>query len=304
MVTTAADAPAVAAGGPTTAAAAPPALLDREWPYGNPFTSAAYTLNEVRDYTGTPTALARRFVQGCKGREGLWGGEKVNESRRLWVSFLDLMELRFINAFHQAGWPWGRIRRLGAAARRELGLDYPFVSPRFQEAGPALFQRLAGGPAAAGQNGATADGGTPAFPEIIPPLLYESADYDGDLPLRWYPGVEWEIPEIGREVNLDPLRCGGDPTIVGRRLRTVWIAKEYCLEQGQFTDEQIEQLRKMGRRTPMELLIFDYSISEAAVLACAAYEEEMRRRSSQPSIREELIQALRQMREPYEFLLR
>ena len=304
MVTTAADAPAVAAGGPTTDAAAPPALLDREWPYGNPFTSAAYTLNEVRDYTGTPTALARRFVQGCKGREGLWGGEKVNEGRRLWVSFLDLMELRFINAFHQAGWPWGRIRRLGAAARRELGLDYPFASPRFQEAGPALFQSIAVGLAATGRNGATADGRPPAFHEIIPPLLYESADYDGDLPLRWYPGVEWGIPEIGREVNLDAFRCGSHPTIVGRRLRTVWMAKEYCFEQAevaQFTDEQ---LRKMGRCTPAEPMMRSYSISEAAVLACAAYEEEMRRRSSQPSIREELIQALRQMREPYEFLLR
>ena len=297
---TAADAPAVAAGGPTTADAAPPSLMDREWPYGNPFTSVAYTLNEVRDYTGTPTALSRRFVQGCKGREGLWGGKKVNEGRRLWVSFLDLMELRFINAFHQAGWPWGWIRRLGAAARRELGLDYPFVSPRFQEVGPALFQRLADGPAA-GQNGAAADGRTPAFHEIIPPLLYESADYDGDLPLRWYPGVEWGIPEIGREVNLDAFRCGSHPTIVGRRLRTVWMAKEYCLEQGQHTDEQ---LRKIGRRTPMELMMLDYSISEAAVLACAAYEEEMRRRSSQPSIREELIQYRRRERWPYEFLLR
>ena len=287
---TAADAPAVAAGGPTTAAAAPPSLMDREWPYGNPFTSVAYTLNEVRDYTGTPTALSRRFVQGCKGREGLWGGEKVNEGRRLWVSFLDLMELRFINAFHQAGWPWGRIRRLGAAARRELGLDYPLVSPRFQEVGPALFQRLADGPAA-GPNGAAADGGPPAFPEIIPPLMYESADYDGDLPLRWYPGVEWGLPEIGREVNLDARFVGGQPAVPRSRMFS-WVLGKSCILDG--GPEIVTRIYSLARGP----------VTEEMVLGCLAFEEEVRRRNSRPSVREEIIQYYRRKRWPYEFLLR
>ena len=287
---TAADAPAAAEPSAGPEAAAP--KKSGFFPPDSPFIVGSYTLGEVRDYTGTPVALSRRFVQSCKGREGLWGGKREKAEGRLWVTFRDLMELRFINALHQAGWPWGDIRKLGAAARQELGLDYPLASPRFQEAGPALFQRLAVRPAAGGQNGAAADGGTPAFPEIIPPLMYESADYDGDLPLRWYPGVEWGIPEIGRWVNLDPGYTCGQPTLPGSRMFSWILANDFYLEE---RNAALVARTYRLRRGP---------ITEEMVMACVAFEEELRRRNSRPSVREEIIQARRRMREPYEFLLR
>lgn len=290
---TVSDAPAVsdAVGFPPAGAEVGAPKKSGFFPPDSPFIVGSYTLSEVRDYTGTPTALFRRFIQSCKGREGLWGGKREKAEGRLWVTFRDLMELRFINAFHQAGWPWASIRKLGAAARQELGLDYPLVSPRFQEAGPALFQRLDGGAAAAGQNGATAGGGTPAFPEIIPPLMHESADYDGDLPLRWYPGVEWGLPEIGRWVNLDPGYTCGQPTIPGSRMFSWILANDFYLEAK--NAELVARTYRL-RRGP---------ITEEMVMACVAFEEELRRRNSRPSLREEIIQARRRMRLPYEFLL-
>ena len=270
---TAADAPAaVAAGGPTTDAAAP--KKSGFFPPDSPFIVGAYNLSEVRDYTGTPVALSRRFVESCKGREGLWGGKKEKAEGRLWVTFRDLLELRFINALHQAGLPWWDIRKLGNAAWLELELDYPFASPQFQEAGPAWFQRVAGELVSTGESG-----GIPAFGDIIPPPLYESVDYDGDTPLCWYPGVEWGLPEIGRWVALTPGIGGGQPAILNSRLFTWLMARDYYAEE-----RRADLVARTYRRTP------------EAILATVAFEEEWRRRNGRPPLTSDIAREIRRRR--------
>ena len=273
---TAADAPAAttAAAEPDVGAEAATPKKSGFFPPDSPFIVGSYTLGEVRDYTGTPTTLFRRFIQSCKGREGLWGGKREKAEGRLWVTFRDLMELRFINALHQAGWPWGDIRKLGAAARQELGVDYPLASPRFQEAGPDLFQRIVGEFAATGESPRPPD-----FGAIIPPPMYESVDYDGDLPLRWYPGVEWGMPEIGREVALNPGIGMGQPAILNSRLFTWLMARGYYAE---------------GRRA--DFVARAYRKTPEAILATVAFEEEWRRRNGRPPLTSDIAREIRRSR--------
>ena len=98
-----------------------------------------YWLSEVRNLAGVPTDLSRRFVRTYKGQRGLWGGAEQREGRYYYATFLDLMELRIVNAFHISGVPWQRICKTAEYARQRFGTDFPFSHRRFQTDGKDIL---------------------------------------------------------------------------------------------------------------------------------------------------------------------
>jgi uncharacterized protein (DUF433 family) len=58
------------------------------------------------------------------------------------LSFLDLIELHFIDAFHQTGVSLYVIRAAAKEARKRFGHDHPFAVERFSTDGKGIFAEL------------------------------------------------------------------------------------------------------------------------------------------------------------------
>ena len=216
-----------------------------------------YWLSEVRNLAGVPIDLSRRFVRTYKGQRGLWGGAEQREGRYYYATFLDLMELRIVNAFHISGVPWQRICKTAEYARQRFGTDFPFSHRRFQTDGKDIFDR------SGYQIEQVSRGGQLAFAKIIGPSLFEPMDYVDDAPVRWYPAEEWGLETVGRNVIVDPRRSFGSPVISERFIPTDTLNLNFEAE---------------GRDASM--VARSYEISEASVWCAVRFEEELARRST------------------------
>ena len=219
-------------------------------------TNGLFWLDEVRRLTGVSTQLSRRFVQDYKGRRGLWGGGQQRLGRRYYATFPDLMELRIVNAFHSAGVSWRRIRRTAEYARERFNVDFPFSYRRFQTDGREIFVRSDDGLEKVSAKGQF------AFVEIIGPSLFEPMEYVDDVPVRWFPAVEWGLKSVGREVMVDPRRSFGAPVIRERSIPTDTLHLNFIAE---------------GREAL--LVARNYEISENSVWQAVHFEEELKRRT-------------------------
>ncbi len=214
-----------------------------------------YWLSEVRALAGVPTALSRRFVRTYKGQKGLWGGAEQRVGRYYYATFLDLMELRIVNAFHISGVSWQRICKTAEYACHRFETDFPFSNRRFQTDGREIFDR------AGNQIEQVSRDGQLAFAKIIGPSLFEPMDYEDDAPVRWYPAEEWGLETVGRNVVVDPTRSFGAPVISSRYVPTDTLYRKYIAE-GMNAD----------------LVSRWYEISKDDVLHAVAFEKELANR--------------------------
>ena len=188
----------------------------------------SYSPSEVQRLAGVPVTLTRRFLAKYKGGLGLWGGVLGHDQHlggRWYATFQDMLELRCLRAFHDAGVTWHRIRRTAEYSRDRFNTDYPFSHRRFLTEGKDIFalteeglEQLSG----RGQN---------SFEEIIGPELFDPVEYnDVDLPVRWYPAVEWGWDSNSRSVVVDPLRSFGSPVMADFGIPTQVLFDSYRAE--------------------------------------------------------------------------
>lgn len=216
-----------------------------------------YWLSEVRNLAGVPTDLSRRFVRTYKGQRGLWGGAEQKAGRYYYATFLDLMELRIVNAFHISGVSWQRICKTAEYACQRFGTDFPFSHRRFQTDGREVFDR------AGNQIEQVSRDGQLVFAQIIGPSLFKPMDYVDDAPVRWYPAEEWGLRSVGRSVVVDPRHSFGVPVISERFIPTDTLNLNFEAE---------------GRDA--SLVARSYEISEASVWCAVHFEQELARRST------------------------
>jgi uncharacterized protein (DUF433 family) len=216
-----------------------------------------YWLSEVRVLAGVPTALSRRFVRTYKGQKGLWGGAEQRVGRYYYATFLDLMELRIVNAFHISGVSWQRICKTAEYACHRFETDFPFSHRRFQTDGREIFDR------AGNQVEQVSRDGQLAFAKIIGPSLFEPMDYEDDAPVRWYPAEEWGLRSVGRSVVVDPRHSFGAPVISERFIPTDTLNLNFEAE---------------GRDASS--VARSYEISEVSVWCAVHFEAELARRST------------------------
>ena len=216
-----------------------------------------YWLSEVRNLAGVPTDLSRRFVKAYKGQRGLWGGAEQREGRYYYATFLDLMELRIVNAFHTSGVSWQRICKTAEYGFQRFGTDFPFSHRRFQTDGKDIFDH------SGYQMEQVSRDGQLAFAEIIGPSLFKPMDYVDDAPVRWYPAEEWGLKSVGRNVVVDPRYSFGSPVINERFIPTDTLSLNFEAE---------------GRDA--SLVARSYEISEASVWCAVYFEQELARRAT------------------------
>ncbi len=192
-----------------------------------------YTIPEVAHLVGLSPQKVRRWIKGYSSRSK--AGQKKNIppliqsmipeiEKKTVVSFIELVELRFVKEFLTLGVSLRIIRRAAKEASEILEETHPFAHRRFMTDGKRIFLEYAH------SNGhrPLIELGISQFvmEEIIKVYLHE-VDFD-DLTgaaLRWWP--------MGREnpIIIDPRVAFGSPVIESTRISAKTIYKDYLAEQ-------------------------------------------------------------------------
>lgn len=181
-----------------------------------------YTFQEASKLTNASPQELRRWLKGY-GHKAIGSNKRVN-SAPLWqtelaesevegISFHDLLEVRFVQAFRKYGVSLQTIRVASEQAREMFDHPYPFTCKRFQTDGRTIFA------AAMKETGELQLLDLVkkqfAFTKIIEPSLYRGIEFgNNELASHWYP-----LPR-SKAVVLDPTIAFGKPIVTNGSIRT------------------------------------------------------------------------------------
>lgn len=178
----------------------------------NLLNAGLYTVPEAARLTRVSVGKIRRWLKGYDFKSGeslhhsdaVWQGELHPLEKRLALSFRDLLELRFVDAFIRAGVSWRTMRRAHAKAQQELQTTHPFCSNRISTDGRSILLRQ--GEEDSDQALINLATDQVEFSRIVKAFLME-LEFSGDEIIWWPLGKE-------RQIVVDPKRNFGQPTVV------------------------------------------------------------------------------------------
>jgi uncharacterized protein (DUF433 family)/DNA-binding transcriptional MerR regulator len=195
-------------------------VLKREPHYLN---TGLYTVPEAARLTRVSAGKIRRWIKGYDFRRGgslrhsdaVWPGEIEPLDSKLSLSFRDLLELRFVDAFIRAGVSWRTMRRAHAKAQSELQTTHPFCSNRISTDGKSILLKQAEEDSdEALLNLVTQQR---EFAKIVQDFLKE-LEFSGD-DIVWWPMGK------GRQIIVDPRRNFGQPTVAKSGVPATTLAR-------------------------------------------------------------------------------
>lgn len=145
------------------------------------------------------------------------------------VSFLDLMELRFVEAFRNQGVSMPTLRAAAARARREWNQPHPFAlsKARYLTDRRSVFAQVA----QQERDKVTWDMATGQHEmwDVIEATIAKGVEFDpqSDLALRWYP-----LPSEYPSIAIDPAVAFGKPALAKERIPTAAILRMWKAEGG------------------------------------------------------------------------
>jgi uncharacterized protein (DUF433 family) len=174
-----------------------------------------YTVSQARRLTGVPDARIRRWLQGYehgpadnrRRSRAVWRAQLAPIDGQVALGFLDLMEIRFVDAFLKAGLSLSTIRRAAQLAAELVGSDHPFSTQKFRTDGKRIIAELQ----APGRDRTTLDLESAQFGiyDVIAPSLLKGVEFDASgQAARWRP-YEHDMPHV----VLDPRRQFGQPVV-------------------------------------------------------------------------------------------
>jgi len=180
-------------------------------PETNLLNAGLYTVPEAAKLTRVSVGKIRRWLRGYDFKSGeslhhseaIWQGELNRIDNKLALSFRDLLELRFVDAFICAGVSWRTMRRAHAKAQRELQTTHPFCSNRISTDGRSIL--LQQGEEDSDQALINLATDQVEFTRIVETFLKE-LEFSGDEVIWWPLGKE-------RQIVVDPKRNFGQPTV-------------------------------------------------------------------------------------------
>jgi uncharacterized protein (DUF433 family) len=189
------------------------------------FNTGIYTILDASRLTGVSTGRIRRWLRGYRYRSRkkayasppLWRGQWEPIDHSLALGFLDLIEIRFVDAFLKAGVTWATLRQARQRAEELFKVSHPFCTNRFVTDGRELFVEL---------HRETGERSLldivkrqHVFAQIIKPFLKELEFGEGSRLVRW-----WPLGDT-RQVVLDPTRNFGRPIVARHGVPTEVLAK-------------------------------------------------------------------------------
>lgn len=184
-----------------------------------------YTAAEASQLSNVPLRSIRRWMLGYSySRHGdthhqpaVWNAGGVRVDGTLGLTFLDLMEVRFVKAFRDAGVSWKVIRTASERAQKYFSQSHPFATQRFRTDGRGIFAEILD------------ESGEKtlldlfrsqfAFHRVVSPSLYAGLEFTAnDQVARWFP-----LPR-SKQIVIDPLRAFGQPIINATGVPTAVLA--------------------------------------------------------------------------------
>jgi len=193
-----------------------------------------YTVPEAARLSRVTSRRIRYWLKGMPSEDSrettdrrLWRGELPPIEDKLALGFLDLQEVRFIDAFLKTGVSWQLLRSAHGLARTQYGIEHPFCTRRFVTDGREILEEIAKSPE--GIDYEEVVRGQRVFPQVIRPFLRELEFSSDDQLVRWWPlGTD-------RAVLLDPRRQFGQPIIASCGVATEVL--QAAAKSGQTVEE-------------------------------------------------------------------
>lgn len=193
-----------------------------------------YTVPEAARLTGVAAPRIRRWVTGytfkadtaARSSAPVWARQIKSSSGELILSFRDLLEVRFVDAFRRHGVSWKTIRRAAERAAEIVEDSHPFSTRRFKTDGRSIFADIV---QETGEE-SLLDLAKSQYElkSIVEPFLFQGLEFAeiGGAPVRWWPlGLD-------RRVVIDPERAFGQPIVTPESVPTSILAKAVRAEQG------------------------------------------------------------------------
>lgn len=185
-----------------------------------------YSLSDAQRLTGVPVRRIRRWATGyhftsngaLRKSAPVIANDLTGAVGSPALSFADLLEVRFLNAFREYGVSWNAIRIASQRAKEIMGLSHPFSNRRFSTDGKTVLARFVG---------ETGDEvlvdlvkSQYEIERIISAYLIGEIEFDEqDSPARWRP-----FPDSDRIV-VDPSRSFGAPILDAAGIPTLVLAR-------------------------------------------------------------------------------
>jgi uncharacterized protein (DUF433 family) len=221
--------------------------------------SGIYTIPEAARLTKVSAARIRRWMKGYDFRTSkrekhhsnpVWSGQLPRIDDQVAVGFKDLMEIRFVDAFIEAGVSWKTMRLAHQAAKAKLSSDHPFCTHKFATDGCEILLEQA--QVAGDKHFIDITNDQREFERIVTPFLRE-LEFDHGV-TRWWP--------LGkhRQVVVDPERNLGQPTVSRSGVPTRVLANSVKANAG-----SVESVARWFEVAPEE--VRDATEFEAGLLA-------------------------------------
>jgi uncharacterized protein (DUF433 family) len=191
-----------------------------------------YTVPDASRLTGVPRARIRRWLKGyafnhkgARRQSGpLWCAQLAPLDDSLAIGFLDLMEIRFVDAFVKAGLPLAKIRKAAGRAAELVGSEHPFSTRKFKTDGSRIFAEL-WHRERGDKSVLDLDRDQFGIYDFIVPSLLEGVEFDEEgQAARWH-------PESGAPlIVIDPRRQFGQPLVEDGGVQTSVLVEAWKAE--------------------------------------------------------------------------
>jgi uncharacterized protein (DUF433 family) len=190
-----------------------------------------YSVPEAARLTGISSRRIRRWLQGYSHTSGgasrtsppLWRRQIASEDSLI-LSFRDMLEVRFIDAFRRHGVSWKSIRLAAECAAEIVHDSYPFSTRRFKTDGRRIFAEIL--QETGDESLLDLVKSQYEFKSIVEPFLFDGLEFSalGIEPVRWWPlGMD-------RRVVIDPERSFGQPIVDPESVPTRVLASAFRAE--------------------------------------------------------------------------
>lgn len=216
-----------------------------------------YTTAEAARLVGVEATTIRRWLNGYTAGRGeqrrtvkpLWRGDLAAIDAHYALSFLDLMEARYVWAYRAQGLRWRAIRRAHARAAKDLGTPHPFCAQRFVTDGHEILRYLPDFGEDAGIDEVRTR--QRLFEDFMLEVV-SGVEFEGGTASRWYPlGKE-------RSVVLDPTRSFGRPILEVESVPT-WVLAA-AVDAGN-SPADVAQWYEVGREALDDALEFERGLA-------------------------------------------
>ncbi|MCP1754402.1 hypothetical protein [Bradyrhizobium elkanii] len=168
-----------------------------------------YTPAEAAVLTRVPSQKIRRWLRGHtiadKEYPALWASNltELADMEALYLSFLDLVQLRVADAFIRAGLSAQKVRRAIEYGAKIVSSDYPFANAKFRTDGKTVILHVLD------EQGDEKlidlfRHGQYLMQKVIEPSL-KGLEFEGEIAARWWPLGQ------ARGIVIDPNRQFGQP---------------------------------------------------------------------------------------------